>query len=87
MDIEKTIKDSLINFDGKVAIFFDDLKGKVVKINEKEKYNATSCIKIFILIELFNEINNGITDRKTELTYLDKHYVNGSGAMRIYLKE
>lgn len=86
MNIEKTIKDSLINFDGKVAVFYDDLNGKVVKINEKEKYNAASCIKIFILIELFNEINNGIIDRETELTYLDKHYVNGSGVMRYLSK-
>ncbi len=75
MNIEKTIKDSLINFDG-----------KVVKINEKEKYNAASCIKIFILIELFNEISNGIIDRKIELTYLDKYYVNGSGVMRYLSK-
>ena len=59
------IKDSLINFDGKVAIFYDDLNGKVVKINEKEEYNAASCIKIFILIELFNEISNGIIERET----------------------
>lgn len=86
MNIEKTIKDSLINFDGKVAVFYDDLNGKVVKINEEEKYNAASCIKIFILIELFNEINNGIIDRETELTYLDKHYVNGSGVMRYLSK-
>ena len=59
------IKYSLINFDGKVAIFYDDLNGKVVKINEKEEYNSASCIKIFILIELFNEISNGIIERET----------------------
>ena len=86
MIVEKAIKDSLVNFDGRVAVFYDDLNGKVVKINEKEKYNAASCIKIFILIELFNEINNGIIDRKTELTYLDMHYVNGSGVMRYLSK-
>lgn len=60
MNTEKIIKDSLINFNGKVAIYYDDLKGNVIKINEKEQYNAASCIKIFILIELFNQIKNRI---------------------------
>lgn len=86
MNIEKLIQDSLINFDGKVAVYYDDLNGNILKINEKEKYNSASCIKIFILIELFNQINNETINRKMELTYLDKHYVNGSGVMRYLSK-
>lgn len=86
MSIEKVIRDSLINFEGKVAVCYDDLKGNIIKINEKEKYNAASCIKIFILIELFNQIINGNVNRKMELTYLDEHYVKGSGIMRFLSK-
>ena len=86
MDIENVIKDSIVNFDGKVAVYYNDLKGNEIKINEKEKYNAASCIKIFILIELFNQINKGNITREQELTYLDKHYVNGSGVMRYLTK-
>lgn len=86
MNIEKAIKDSLVNFEGKVAVYYDDLEGNVIKINEKEKYNSASCIKIFILVELFNQINSGKINRKDELTYLDKHYVNGSGIMRYLSK-
>ena len=86
MNIEKVIKDSLINFDGKVALYYDDLNGNILKINEKEKYNSASCIKIFILIELFNQISNEAINRKMELTYLDKYYVNGSGVMRYLSK-
>lgn len=86
MDIEKIIRDSLINFDGKIAMYYDDLRGTIIKINEKEKYNAASCIKIFILLELFNQINKGSIDRTKELTYLDKHYVNGSGVIRYLTK-
>lgn len=86
MNIERIIRNSIINFDGKVAIYYDDLKGNILKINEKEKYNAASCIKIFILIELFKQISSGKIDRKTELTYLDKHYVNGSGVIRYLSK-
>lgn len=86
MNIEKAIKDSLINFDGKVAVYYDDLKGNTIKINEKEKYNAASCIKIFILVELFNQIKNDKINRNVELTYLDKHYVNGSGVIQYLSK-
>lgn len=86
MNIEKLIKDSIVNFEGKVAVYYDDLNGNVLKINEKEKYNAASCIKIFILIELFNQLCNGTIDRNVELTYEDKHYVNGSGVMRYLSK-
>lgn len=64
MNIEKAIKDSLVNFEGKVAVYYDDLEGNVIKINEKEKYNSASCIKIFILVELFNQINSGKINRK-----------------------
>ena len=64
MNIEKAIKDSLVNFEGKVAVYYDDLEGNVIKINEKEKYNSASCIKIFILVEFFNQINSGMINRK-----------------------
>lgn len=86
MNMEKVIKDSLVNFDGNVAVYYDDLNGNILKINEKEKYNSASCIKIFILVELFNQISNGTIHRKMELIYLDKHYVNGSGVMRYLSK-
>lgn len=86
MDIENIVRNSFDNFNGKVAVYYDDLKGNVLKINEKEKYNATSYIKIFILVELFNQISKGIVDRENKLTFLDKHYVNGSGVMRYLSK-
>ena len=40
MNIEKIIKNSIINFDGKVAMYYDDLKGNTIKINENERYNS-----------------------------------------------
>ncbi len=86
MNIENVIKDIIINFDGKVAVYYDDFKGTKIKINEKEKCNAASCIKIFILIELFNQINNGSIKKEQKLTYKDEHYVNGSGVMRYLTK-
>lgn len=60
--------------------------GNVIKINEKEQYNAASCIKIFILVELFNQINNGTKSRNDEIPSLYEHYVNGSGILRYLSK-
>lgn len=49
--------------------------GNVIKINEKEQYNAASCIKIFILVELFNQINNG-TKSRNDGGIVSTKYVN-----------
>lgn len=84
--LERIIKNSIINFDGKVAIYYDDLKGNTIKINENEKYNSASCIKIFILVELFRQINKGIINKNDEITYEEKDYVNGSGILRYLSK-
>lgn len=35
-------------------MYYDDLKGNIIKISENEKYNSASCVKIFNLIELLN---------------------------------
>ena len=35
-EYRKALQDLNVNFDGKIAIYYDDLKGNV--INEKEKY-------------------------------------------------
>lgn len=86
MNIEEIVKSSIINFDGKVAVYYDDLNGNTIKINENEKYNSASCIKIFILIELFNQINKGIINQNEELTYEEKDYVTGSGILRYLSK-
>ena len=74
MNIEKIIKNSIVNFDGNIAIYYDDLKGNKIKINENEKYNAASCIKIFILIELFNQINKGMINIENIGCYNTKLY-------------
>lgn len=82
MDAKKLIENEIINFDGEIAVFYDDLCGNTIKINENEKYNAASCIKIYILVELFNQIKRGIINIDDILEYKEKHYVNGSGILR-----
>ena len=82
MNVEKLIKNEIINFDGKVAIYYDDLCGNIISINENEIYNAASCIKIYILIELFKQIKKKTINIDDMLEYSENHYVNGSGVLR-----
>lgn len=87
MNLEDILKDTVINFDGKIAIYYDDLKGHTLEMNEHDLYNGASCIKIFILIELFNQIYKGIKSRNDKLKCEEKHYVNGSGVLQYLSKD
>lgn len=86
MELEKLINNCIINFEGKIAVYYDDLKGNILGINENEQYNGASCIKIFILIELFNQIYKDIKSREDKLKYQEKDYVDGSGVLRYLSK-
>ena len=55
-ELEKILKNEFINFNGSFAIYANDYKGNKISINENEKFNAASCIKIFILVELFRQV-------------------------------
>lgn len=86
MELGKLINNCIINFEGKIAVYYDDLKGNILGINENEQYNGASCIKIFILIELFNQIYKGMKSREDKLKYQEKDYVDGSGVLRYLSK-
>ena len=86
MNLENTIRNYIINFDGKIAVYYDDLKGKTLAINENGLYNGASCIKVFVLIELFNQLYKGIKSRDDVLKCEEKHYVDGSGVLQYLSK-
>lgn len=81
-DLEKIIKNELINFNGKVSIYANDFKGNIIDINSNEKYNSASCIKVFILVELFRQVHLGIKKLNEKLKYNSENYVNGSGVIQ-----
>lgn len=81
-DLEKIIKNEIINFTGKVSIYANDFKGNIIDINSNEKYNSASCIKVFILVELFRQVHLGIKKLNEKLKYNSENYVNGSGVIQ-----
>lgn len=81
-ELEQIIKNEFINFNGKVSVYANDLQGNVLEINSNEQYNAASCIKVFILVELFKQVHFGNKSLEEKLTYNSKNYVNGSGVLQ-----
>lgn len=70
------------SFKGNTSVYYDDLKGNIIAINENNQVNAASCIKLFIMIELFNQITSGNIERQDMIKYCNKHYTTGSGVLR-----
>lgn len=81
-ELEEILKNEFVNFNGKVSIYADDLNGNIININSNEKFNAASCIKVFILVELFRQIYLGIKSLDEKIIYNKENYVNGSGVLQ-----
>ena len=84
MDIEKEVNTLIDSFDGKVSLYIKDEKGNIVSHNENEIVEAASCIKLFILLEYYNQILKGIKRRNDIINYsVKKDYTeNGSGIIQ-----
>lgn len=81
-ELEQIIKNEFINFNGKYAIYANDYNDNIVSINGEEKFNSASCIKIFILVELFRQVYFGEKNLDEKITYQKDNLVNGSGVLQ-----
>lgn len=82
MELEKILNNVFINFDGKYSIYANDFNGNVLKLNSSEKYNAASCIKVYILIAFLKKVYEEKKDINTKIKYEQENYVNGSGILQ-----
>lgn len=85
---EEKIKQLIDNFEGKVCIYITDDKDNIIKYNENEIVESASCIKLFILIEYYNQILKNEKSRNDIINYSAQNdYVqNGSGIIQ-YLED
>ena len=65
-------------------MYANDLKGNIIGFNENDVVETASCIKVFILLEYYRQINDGLKKRDDILVYKPKvDYVeNGSGVLQ-----
>ncbi len=81
LSLENRIGVELKSYDGLMGIYIDDLKGNIIKLNEKEKFETASTIKVFILAALFERIEKGEISLSDMLEYRKEHVVDGSGVL------
>ena len=82
LTLEKRIEAELKSYDGKMSIYADDLKGNIIKIGEKEKFETASTIKTYILACLFDKVKKGEVTLDDMITYKAEYFVDGSGVVR-----
>lgn len=81
-ELEQIIKNEFINFNGNYSIYANDYNGNVITINENEIFNSASCIKIFILVELFRQVYFNEKSLEEKLKYEKDNLVDGSGILQ-----
>ena len=84
LNVEEKIKELINDFDGNVNFYISDEKGNELKYNENEIVETASCIKLFILIEYYNQIMQNRKTRDDMISYSpEQDYVeNGSGIIQ-----
>lgn len=82
LTLEKRIAAEIASYDGKMAVYVNDLKGNIIEINVDEQFETASTVKTYILATLFHEIELGHTSLDDKITYEEKHFVDGSGLFR-----
>ena len=82
LTLEKRIEAEITSFSGKMSVYANDFKGNVIDLNADEKFETASCIKLFILADLFNQIEKGKKSLDDILEYEESNYINGSGVLR-----
>ena len=81
LSLENRISVELKSYDGLMGIYIDDLKGNVIKVNENEKFETASTIKLFVLAALFECIEKGEISLSDMLEYRQEHVIDGSGIL------
>lgn len=81
LSLENRIGVELKSYDGLMGIYIDDLMGNVIQINEREKFETASTIKLFVLAALFERIEKGELALSDMLEYRKEHVIDGSGIL------
>lgn len=84
VNCENDIKRLINKFEGNISLYAIDDYNNEIKINENTIVETASCIKIFILIEYYNQILKNEISRNDMLIYdnKDDYVANGSGIIQ-----
>lgn len=81
--LEEKLKKFIDEQKGNVAVFVKDLKtGREIKINADMQFPSASIIKIAIMSELFNKINEGVYTLDDEIEIKEEMLTGGDGILK-----
>lgn len=69
MNINEELTEYIEQYNYHIGIYANDLKNNIIEINENKVFETASCIKLFILIEYYRQINLALKDRDDILIY------------------
>lgn len=81
MTLEQRIKRELTSYNGKMAFYARDFHGNVISIDEEESFEAASTIKSYILLDLYQQVEEGKKDLEEMIPYKETYRVEGSGVL------
>ena len=79
--IRKSVNDYLGSNARYFSIAFKDTASQNAMIMNDRSFNAASVIKIYIMAEVYNQINQGILNEHTSISISDNMKVGGSGVI------
>jgi len=82
LSLKTRIKAEVVSFSGDLSVYANDFKGNIIDINADERFEAASCIKTFILADLYRQVYEGKKDLNEKLRYTPDNFVVGSGILR-----
>jgi beta-lactamase class A len=82
MSIDKRVDAQIVSFDGKIGLYVNDFKGNIIEKNADEEFETASCVKVFVLTELFRRLHEGTVALDQKLPYRKNNYIDGSGILR-----
>ncbi|MDD2376735.1 MAG: class A beta-lactamase-related serine hydrolase [Clostridia bacterium] len=69
MDLKEKIIDIASKLNYRIGIYANDLKGNEIKFHSDDIFETASCIKLFILIEYYRQVSDGLKNRKDIMEY------------------
>lgn len=80
--LEKRIQAETVSFSGEFGVYANDLRGNVVEVRADEPFETASCIKAFILADLYRQAAAGEKSLSDRLTYTAENQIDGSGILQ-----
>lgn len=80
--LEKRIQAETVSFSGEFGVYANDLQGNVIDVRADEPFETASCIKAFILADLYRQVAEDKKNLSDRLTYTAENQIDGSGILQ-----